>query len=193
MLSPITAPKDSKCWPIVTSSIQELAASNCDVTMTDCSRVVSMDAFLTQWCWGQNFFYSFHNPCVSTRGIPSIVNETIGNKLQWKSIENAKLFIHENAFESVACEMAAILSRGRWVKLNPKECWKHTSFVIWAMIWYCLTATSFIHWIGILSLFWVVTKSVENFGYFINLPIHCGPVVPYDKFANSLWPSDAIW
>ena len=49
---PITAPNDSKCWPIVTLSLQEPAASNCDVTMTDCSRVVAMDAFLTQWCWG---------------------------------------------------------------------------------------------------------------------------------------------
>ena len=52
---PVTAPDDSKCWPIVTSSIQELAASNCDVTLTDCSRVVSTDAFLAQWCWGQWF------------------------------------------------------------------------------------------------------------------------------------------
>ena len=48
---PVTAPNDSKCSPIVTSSLQEPVASNCDVTMTDCSRVVSMDAFLTQWCW----------------------------------------------------------------------------------------------------------------------------------------------
>ena len=40
------------CWPIVTSSIQEPVASNCGVTMTDCSRVVAMDAFLAQW-WGQ--------------------------------------------------------------------------------------------------------------------------------------------
>ena len=52
---PVTAPKDSKCWPTVTSSIQEPTASNCDVTMTDCSRVVVMDAFLAQWCWGQWF------------------------------------------------------------------------------------------------------------------------------------------
>ena len=51
----VTAPKHSKCWPIVTSSIQEPTASNCDVTMTDCSRVVAMDAFLAQWCWGQWF------------------------------------------------------------------------------------------------------------------------------------------
>ena len=52
---PVTAPNDSKGWPIVTSSIQQLAASNCDVTMTDCPRVVSMDAFLAQWCWGHWF------------------------------------------------------------------------------------------------------------------------------------------
>ena len=52
---PVTTPNDSKCWPIVTSSIQEPVASNCDVTMTDCSRVVAMDAFLAQWCWGQWF------------------------------------------------------------------------------------------------------------------------------------------
>ena len=52
---PVTAPNVSKCWPIVTSSIHEPAASNCDVTMTDCSRVVAMDAFLEQWCWGQWF------------------------------------------------------------------------------------------------------------------------------------------
>ena len=50
---PVTVPNDSKCWPIVTSSIQEPVASNCDVTMTGCSRVVAMDAFLAQWCWGQ--------------------------------------------------------------------------------------------------------------------------------------------
>ena len=52
---PVTAPNDSKCWPIVTSSLQELTASNCDVTMTDFSRVVAMDTFLTQRCCGQWF------------------------------------------------------------------------------------------------------------------------------------------
>ena len=59
---PVTAPNDSKCWPIVTSSIQEPAASHCDVTMTDCLRLVSMDAFLAQWCWEQWF-----NEFVNTR------------------------------------------------------------------------------------------------------------------------------
>ena len=46
--NPVTAPKDSNCWPIVTSSILDPTASNCDVTMTDCSGVVAMGAFLAQ-------------------------------------------------------------------------------------------------------------------------------------------------
>ena len=39
---PVTAPNDSKCWPVVTSLIQGWAVSNCEVTMTDYSRVVSV-------------------------------------------------------------------------------------------------------------------------------------------------------
>ena len=77
---PVTAPNDSKCWPIVTSSIQEPVTSNCDVAMTDCSRVVAMGAFLAQWWWGQwfnefvkdtsvprvIFYYIFWPPCFDT-------------------------------------------------------------------------------------------------------------------------------
>ena len=62
---PVTAPNGSKCWPIVTSSIQEPVASNCDVTMTDCSRMVAMDAFLAQR-WGQWF-----NEFVKDTSVPS--------------------------------------------------------------------------------------------------------------------------
>ena len=59
-----TAPNDSKWWPIVTSSIQEPVASNCDVTMTDSSCVVAMDAFLAQWCWGR--WFNEFVPSIST-------------------------------------------------------------------------------------------------------------------------------
>ena len=45
-----------------------------------------------------------------------IVNWTLRNKLQWNFVQNTKLFIHKNAFENIICEMAAILSRGWWVK-----------------------------------------------------------------------------
>ena len=44
-----------------------------------------------------------------------IVNWTNGNKLQWNFNGNLYIFIQENAFETVVCEEAAILSRGRWV------------------------------------------------------------------------------
>ena len=37
------------------------------------------------------------------------------NKLQWNFNRNSNIFIQENAFESVVCEMAAILSRPQWV------------------------------------------------------------------------------
>ena len=53
--TPSLLPKISKCWPIVASSTHEPTAGNCDVTMTDCSRAFSMDAFLSQWRWGHWF------------------------------------------------------------------------------------------------------------------------------------------
>ena len=40
-----------------------------------------------------------------------LLSGPFGNKFQWNFIENSKLFIQENAFENVVCEMAAILSR----------------------------------------------------------------------------------
>ena len=47
-----------------------------------------------------------------------IVNGTSRNKLQSNFNQNTKLFIDENASENIFCEMAAILSRGRWVQLS---------------------------------------------------------------------------
>ena len=61
---PVTAPNNSKCWPIVTSSIQEPVASNCDVTMT---------RLFPRGCYGR-FLSIFCDPRVSTRGIASIHN-----------------------------------------------------------------------------------------------------------------------
>ena len=60
----------------------------------------------------------------------NIVNQTLRNKLLWKSIPNTKLFIHENTFENVICEMAAILFRGRWFKLCLQKRPHH--YLIWA-------------------------------------------------------------
>ena len=48
-----------------------------------------------------------------------IVNWALMNKLQWNFSQNSNIFIQENAFESVVCEMAAILSRPQCVKVLP--------------------------------------------------------------------------
>ena len=38
------------------------------------------------------------------------------NKLHWNPKKNSNIFIQENAFESIVCEMTAILSRPQYVK-----------------------------------------------------------------------------
>ena len=45
----------------------------------------------------------------------NIVNKTLRNKLKWIFSRNSNISIQENAFESVVCEKAAILSRPQWV------------------------------------------------------------------------------
>ena len=45
----------------------------------------------------------------------NIANWTLWNKLQWNFDWYSCFFIRRNAFENVVCEMAAILSRERWV------------------------------------------------------------------------------
>ena len=51
-----------------------------------------------------------------------IVIRSVGIHFSAIRIELKKLFIHENAFETVVCEMVAILSRGRWVKYCCISC-----------------------------------------------------------------------
>ena len=55
-----------------------------------------------------------------------IVNWILRNTLQWNFNQNTKLIIHENAFENIVCEVAAILSRGRWVYRD----WSAWRFII---------------------------------------------------------------
>ena len=50
----------------------------------------------------------------------SRVNWTFKDKLQWNLNRDTNLFIHENTFEYVVCEMVVSLSRGVWVKVKPK-------------------------------------------------------------------------
>ena len=45
----------------------------------------------------------------------NIVNWILGNKLQWNFNQNLHIFIQENVFHNVVCEMAAILSKPQCV------------------------------------------------------------------------------
>ena len=54
----------------------------------------------------------------------NIIKLNLRNKLQWNLKRNSYIFIQENAFENVVCEMAAILSRPQCVnKISLK--WLH--------------------------------------------------------------------
>ena len=43
------------------------------------------------------------------------------NQFQRNFLQIIKVFIHEKASENIVCEMAAILSRGRWVNHSGAE------------------------------------------------------------------------
>ena len=78
-----------------------------------------------------------------------IVQLTLKNKLQWNSNQNAKLFIHENAFQNAVCEMASILSRVnelnmfsfkfsgyQWVPNNFWTRWRHLTCPMRSISWH---------------------------------------------------------
>ena len=48
-----------------------------------------------------------------------IVNWAFRNKFHWNFNQISNSFIQENAFKYVVCEMAAILSMGKWVNWTP--------------------------------------------------------------------------
>ena len=59
----------------------------------------------------------------------NIVNWPLRNKLQWNFNRNLNIFIQENAFENVVCEMASILSRLQCVKLARMN--SERNFELW--------------------------------------------------------------
>ena len=63
------------------------AANNCDVTMTNCSHVVSMDTFLSQWHWSM---------CVK-------------EFVKYTSVQSFSSFIVEWIFESMNCLVSDVI------------------------------------------------------------------------------------
>ena len=76
-------------------------------------------------------------------------------------IKKKKNFIHENASESVVCEMAAILFTGRWVNevITSQNCSCHNSCAWHAMYWWlgCVIVRKWFHEILVVSQKWLVS------------------------------------
>ena len=74
------------------------------------------DAYMRQWIGSALVAYSAPSHYLNQCSI--IVNWILKNKLKWNFSQITELFFHENASDNIACEMAAILSRGRWVNCD---------------------------------------------------------------------------
>ena len=63
----------------------------------------------------------------------NIVNWNLGNKLQWKFIQNSNIFIQENAFENVVRKLVAILPQPQCVN---GALWHSAEINIAAGVWW---------------------------------------------------------
>ena len=60
-------------------------------------------------------FFAYSAPSHYLNQCWIIVNWTLMDTLQWNFNQDTKMFRRENASENIVCEMAAILSTGRWI------------------------------------------------------------------------------
>ena len=76
---------------------------------------------MTQFCHNASLIVIF----ISSSAISSPVQQKVIGKTNY---QNTKLFIHENAYEDIVCEMAAFLSRGRrfewYFAIQRVWCWR---------------------------------------------------------------------
>ena len=71
--------------------------------------------------WFRYWLVAWSAPCHYRNQCWNINNWTLRNTLQWNFDRNSFIFIQENVFEAVVCEIAAILSRPQCVNHNNKN------------------------------------------------------------------------
>ena len=59
-----------------------------------------------------------------------MLDSKVRNKFQWNLKQNLYIFIQENTFENVVCEMAAILPRLQCVKQYLESCEANQRFIL---------------------------------------------------------------
>ena len=60
--------------------------------------------------WFRKWLVAYSTPSHYLIQCCVIVNWTLRDKLKWDFDQNTKIFIHENAYENIVCEITAILS-----------------------------------------------------------------------------------
>ena len=91
-------------------------------TLSSVNSLRPSDAYmrqLTHHHWFRYWLVAWPAPSHYLNQCWIIVNWTLRNKLLWNLNRNSNVFIQENAFESVVCETASILSRPQCV--NPSD------------------------------------------------------------------------
>ena len=119
-----------KC-PLITSNLVQMYLPS----WSQMSKFFGRCNLLTHWQW----LVAWSAPSHCLNQCWDIVNLTLRNKLQWNINQSAKLFIHQNVFENVICEIASVLSRGRWVNsLGPSDViWRQGSGSTLAQVMTC--------------------------------------------------------
>ena len=84
------------------------------------------DAYMRQWIshlWFRVWLVAWPAPSHYLNQCWNMVNSHLRNKLQWILKRNSYIFTHENAFENIVCEMAAILYRPQCVNVKNSDQW----------------------------------------------------------------------
>ena len=114
-------------WPII---LKHFAASlSCSVQNLSLIQWLNLDMVLFE----NSISYLAPSHFLNQHWV--IAHWTPRNKLQWNCYQNTKLFIHENAFENIVCEMTAILSSGRWVRMACGIPWHFSKLYEWRPFW----------------------------------------------------------
>ena len=69
--------------------------------------------------WFRKWFVTWSAPSHHLSQCCNIINSNLRSKIKWHLTWNSYIFIQDNAFENIACEMVAVLYRPQWVKLMP--------------------------------------------------------------------------
>ena len=79
------------------------------------------DAYMRHYInhrWFRQWLVAWPAPSYYLNQCWNIVDRNIRSKLQWNLKRNPYIFIRENSFQNIVCEMAAILSGPQWVKMS---------------------------------------------------------------------------